>query len=273
MRFSTSQYTILISQYTIIMKKIAKFLYNVAAWTYAAISAPILMIIALLIFCIAYPFDPKRKALHIFSGFWGLQYFWMNPLWRIRYSGKENIDKHKTYIIVSNHQSYLDICAMYKLPLVFKWVSKIEATKIPFIGWLLPMHGDVLIKRGEGKSSREMMTKCAHWIKLGASISIFPEGTRSANGQIHRFKEGAFLLARVNKLPILPVVMDGTCDMFPKKGLALGGRATLQIKVLPEISAETVASMSAKELSEYLHDMMLTEHKKMVPHRYTGVEE
>ncbi|MDR1055848.1 MAG: 1-acyl-sn-glycerol-3-phosphate acyltransferase [Prevotellaceae bacterium] len=250
------------------MKKLAKFIYIVAAWTYAAITAPVLMIVALLIFVIAYPFDLRRKALHVFSGFWGLQYFWMNPLWRIRYTGKENVDKRKSYIMVCNHQSYLDICAMYKIPLVFKWISKVEATKIPFIGWLLPMHGDVLIKRGEGKSSREMMTKCAHWIKLGASISIFPEGTRTPDGRIHNFKEGAFLLARVNNLPILPVVMDGTYDMFSKKGLAIGGCATLQIRVLSEISAKTVASMGIKELSTYLHDMMLNEHKKMAPQRY-----
>ena len=252
------------------MRKIAKFIYNVLAWAYGAVTAPILMIIALLVFGIAYPFDPKRKALHIFSGFWGLQYFWANPLWRIRYSGKENVDKNKSYIIVCNHQSYLDICAMYKLPLVFKWVSKMEATKIPFIGWLLPMHGDILIKRGEGKSSRRMLAEAAKWIKLGASISIFPEGTRSPNGEMHRFKEGAFLLAKVNKLPILPVVMDGTCDMFPKKGLALGGRATLQIKVLPEISTEMVASMGTKELSDYVHAMLLEEHKQMAPQRYNN---
>lgn len=250
------------------MKKIAKFIYNLLAWLYAAISAPVLMVVALLIFVIAYPFDPKRKALHIFSGFWGLQYFWVNPLWRIRYLGKENVDKNKSYIIVCNHQSYLDICAMYKLPLVFKWVSKIEATKIPFIGWLLPMHGDILIKRGEGKSSRKMMNEAENWIKKGVSISIFPEGTRTSDGKIHRFKEGAFLLARINKLPILPVVMDGTFDMFPNKGLSIGGRTTLQIKVLPEVSAETVASMGVKELTAYLHDMMLAEHKKMAPKRY-----
>lgn len=252
------------------MKKIAKFIYNVLAWVYAAVTGVIFMIVALLVFAIAYPFDPRRKALHLFSAFWGLQYFWVNPLWHIRYTGKENIDKHKTYIIVCNHQSYLDICAMQKLPLVFKWVSKVEATRIPFIGWLLPMHGDILISRGESKSTREMIEKSARWVKLGASIAIFPEGTRSSDGCMGNFKEGAFLLARMNKLPILPVVMDGTCDMLPKTGIGIGGRATVQVKVLPEVSAETVASMGIKDLSAYIHNILLTEHKKIAPQRYNN---
>ena len=250
------------------MKKIAKIIYSILGWTYAAVSGPILMVVAILIFVIAYPFDKKRKALHVFSTFWGLQYIWMNPLWRIHYTGKENVDKSKTYIIICNHQSYLDICTLYKIPMVFKWVSKIEATRIPFIGWLLPMHGDILIKRGENKSSRKMMAECGKWIKLGVSISIFPEGTRSADGKIDQFKEGAFLLARVNKLPILPVVIDGACDMLSKKGLLLGGRTTLQMRVLPEISAETVSSMGVKELSTYVHEIILNEHKKIAPQRY-----
>jgi 1-acyl-sn-glycerol-3-phosphate acyltransferase len=180
-----------------------------------------------------------------------------------------NIDTKKSYVIVCNHQSMFDICVMYKIPLIFKWVSKKEVYKIPFVGWLLKLHGDIMIKRGTTQSTKEMLKKSAEWISKGCSISVFPEGTRSIDGRIHDFKEGAFMIAKLNKLPVLPVVVEGTRKILPTGSVLLGGCATAHIRVLPEISAETVVSLKTRNLSDMLNRIMLEEHKRMAPERYS----
>jgi 1-acyl-sn-glycerol-3-phosphate acyltransferase len=140
--------------------------------------------------------------------------------------------------------------------------------RIPFVGWLLKLHGDIMIKRGTTQSTKEMLKKAEQWINKGCSIAIFPEGTRSIDGKIHRFKEGAFMVAKLNKLPVLPVVVEGTRKILPTGSVVVGGCATVRVHVLPEISAETVASLKTRDLSDMLNRIMLDEHKRMVPERY-----
>jgi 1-acyl-sn-glycerol-3-phosphate acyltransferase len=250
------------------MRIAAKYVYNIVIWLLSIAEAIVLMIINLVVFVLVYPFDSKRKIIHALSYYWGLHYLWFNPLWKIRYECRANIDTQKSYVIVSNHQSMFDICLMYKIPLVFKWVSKREVFKMPFVGWLLKLHGDIMIQRGTTQSAKEMLKKAGEWIAKGCSISIFPEGTRSVDGRIHEFKEGAFLIAKLNKLPVLPVVIEGTRDILPAGDILFKGFATARLHVLPEISAETVASLKIHDLSNMLHAMMLEEHKRMVPERY-----
>jgi len=250
------------------MRVFCMYIYNIVLWTLFIVDALILMPINLLVFAVTYPFDPQRKVIHKMSYYWGLHYIWFNPLWRIKYKCDADINPKQPYIIVSNHQSMFDICVMYNLPLVFKWVSRQGVFKIPFVGWLLKLHGDILIKQGDTHSTKEMFKQAKKWIDRGCSISIFPEGTRSKSGKILPFKEGAFMLAKINKLPIIPVVIEGTRDILPTGGALFGGCATAQIHVLPVISAETVASMKTRDLSNMIYDILITEHKKMVPERY-----
>jgi 1-acyl-sn-glycerol-3-phosphate acyltransferase len=251
------------------MRSIIKYVYNIAIWSTFVVDAVILMIINLIVFALTYPFDSKRKVIHAFSYYWGLHYLWVNPFWKMEYECRANINPKKSYIIVGNHQSMFDICVMYKIPLVFKWVSKKEVFKIPFVGWLLKLHGDILIRRGTTQSTKEMLKKAEEWINKGCSISIFPEGTRSDDGKIHDFKEGAFMIAKLNKLPVLPVVVEGTRKVLPPGSAVLGGCATVRIHVLPEVPAETVASLKMRDLSAMLNKMMLDEHKRMAPEKYS----
>ena len=93
------------------------------------------------------------------------------------------------------------------------------------------------------------------WISRGASIAIFPEGTRSKDGQIHRFKQGAFALAKEAGVEILPVVMDGTANVL-KRNKLFNWRHRLTIKVLPPISAERVASTDTADMAREVQEMM-----------------
>ncbi|MDR1887324.1 MAG: 1-acyl-sn-glycerol-3-phosphate acyltransferase [Prevotellaceae bacterium] len=251
------------------MKTVAKYVYNAVFLIPVIIEAVVLMIINLAVFAVTYPFDTRRKVIHALSYYWGLHYLWINPLWKIEYTCDANIDPKKSYVIVSNHQSMFDICLMYKIPLVFKWVSKKEVFRMPFVGWLLILHGDILINRGTTQSAKEMLKKAGKWIGKRCSISIFPEGTRSADGKIHDFREGAFMIAKLNRLPVLPVIIEGTRNILQPGKKLFGGRATAKLHVLPEITAETVASLKTKDLSDMLHRIMLEEHRRMVPERYS----
>jgi 1-acyl-sn-glycerol-3-phosphate acyltransferase len=251
----------------IVIKK-SRNMYAVYYWIMLILAEPLMFFSGWIVLLFTFPFDPNRKIIHYHSCMWGLIHYWVSPWWKIHYSGKEHVRRDRPYIIVCNHQSMLDICLMYKIPRYFKWVSKKEAAWLPFVGQALLMHRDILISRGESASVKYMIRQAQRYLKDNICITIFPEGTRSKDGKMHDFKEGAFMLARLTKTAILPVVVDGTYDVLPKRSHAVKRRQHFYIKVLPEIPAEEVAQTSVKDLAVKLHDLMLAEHRRMTPSKY-----
>jgi 1-acyl-sn-glycerol-3-phosphate acyltransferase len=151
----------------------------------------------------------------------------------------------------------MDIMCPYVLPLIFKWVSKREVYRIPLVGRLLFMHGDIVINRSNPKEAMQFVhTQGLKWLKRGASVAIFPEGTRSKSGEIGNFKAGAFILAKDAGVPILPVVLDGTRTMT-RKGIWLNWRNRITIKVLKPISAKEIEERSIKEVMAQVHTDMI----------------
>jgi 1-acyl-sn-glycerol-3-phosphate acyltransferase len=239
-------------------------IYTVLLVAYFIVSAPVLVLIAAALFVLLFPFDRKRKVQHLFSRFIAAQYFSVLLLCKVVVKGREHVVKGQPYVIASNHQSMLDIMLLYNVPLYFKWVSKREVYRMPLVGQLLWMHGDVCIKRGGPKSARKMMRDCSAFLKQRISIMIFPEGTRSKSGQVGRFKEGAFVLAKSNSVPILPVVIEGTRSFSNGNGGWCNARQLFQVAILPPISAEEVATTDVKALQEKVHDMICAEHSRML---------
>lgn len=190
--------------------------------------------------------------------------FWYGvPTWRRKIEGLENIDKKKSYVIVINHNSMVDILALYFLPLNFRWVSKREVFRIPYVGQLLTIHGDIAIDRSKGADSMRKVTEDGKmWIGRGASIAMFPEGTRSKSGEMGRFKQGAFALAKEAGVEILPVVMHGTRTVLNKFYL-VNWRNVLKVSVLPPISAEEVAATLMPELMEKTRTMMCEKYNQL----------
>ena len=190
--------------------------------------------------------------------------FWYGvPTWRRKIEGLENIDKKKSYVIVINHNSMVDILALYFLPLNFRWVSKREVFRIPYVGQLLTIHGDIAIDRSKGADSMRKVTEDGKmWIGRGASIAMFPEGTRSKSGEMGRFKQGAFALAKEAGVEILPVVMHGTRTVLNKFYL-VNWRNVLKVSVLPPISAEEVAATPMPELMEKTRTMMCEKYTQL----------
>ena len=128
--------------------------------------------------------------------------------------------------------------------------------KVPFFGQFLLLHGDICINRGHATAAMEKVIRDGKlWLSRGASVAIFPEGTRSHDGEIHRFKAGAFTLAREAGVEILPVVLDGTTTMIGRNGM-FNWRNKLTVSILPPVSAERVAAADPKELMEQVRASM-----------------
>ncbi len=206
------------------------------------------MLLSLVALVVCYPFDRSRRVVHELSRMMTMIFYSIPPFWHTRVIGREYVDKKKSYVIVLNHSAMIDIPSLYYVPLNFRWVSKREVFRIPFFGQFLLLHGDIPIDRGHASQAMEqMISKGRMWISRGASVAVFPEGTRSKDGEIHRFKSGAFALAKAAEVEILPVVLDGTRTLIRKNRL-FNWRNTITVRVLPPVSKEQVMNTDTHEL-------------------------
>lgn len=146
---------------------------------------------------------------------WGKLLSWMVPMC-VKTDGFEKIDKKQSYIVVCNHQSLLDIPAIYGwLPVDFRWVMKQELRKVPFLGYYCYVAGHIFINRKDNEKALASINSAKKRIKDGVCILFFAEGTRSNDGKLTPFKKGAFKFALDMGLPILPVTIDGTKNVLP----------------------------------------------------------
>jgi 1-acyl-sn-glycerol-3-phosphate acyltransferase len=182
-----------------------------------------------------------------------------NPGWSLKIENREAIDINKKYILISNHQSIIDIALLLQLRINFKWVSKIELAKVPFVGWVIWMNSHILVKRGDKQSIIQMAEACKNTLDKGISIFMFPEGTRAESGKIQSFKDGAFILARENNVSILPVILDGSGNALPGKGFWFSLDQVFTLRVLDEITTETIHALNHEELKEHTHQIMSEE--------------
>src|SRR3954470_6150419 len=170
----------------------------------------------------------------------------LNPLWRFRYSGKLPADPRRPFVVVSNHESFADILLISHLPWEMKWLSKAELFRIPVMGWMMWLVGDIPVKRGFGPSAVEAMERCREALSHRVSVMIFPEGTRSRTAELLPFKDGAFRLAIEAGVPILPLAVSGTRTALPKHDWRFG-KSVGEVRVLDpvETSGLTLADVPA----------------------------
>ena len=171
-------------------------------------------------------------------------------------SGKENFRTDETYVIVSNHQSLVDILVVFTLFRHFKWISKAELFNIPLIGWNMYLNGYVRLERGRNHSVKKMYQACEQHLQQGSSIYLFPEGTRSESGRLREFKEGAFALAKRQQTPILPIVINGSRTALPKNSLNFHGETNIQVTILRPIDPENFIDTPANELAKQVRSII-----------------
>ena len=231
------------------MKTIGTYLVSLYFWMELFVTSALLFPVAFLIWLLTFPFDRRMYLLHQFSCLWSSLVFFLNPMWKMQVTGKEKIDHGQTYLIVSNHQSGADILVLLSLRLHFKWVSKRSLFFFPFIGWNMAMNRYIALRRGKKTSMHRMMEKSEEALRKGNSMMIFPEGTRSPDGCLQPFKTGAFHLALNTRLPILPIVIDGTSRAIRKGGFLISRNHGIRVRILDPVRYETFKSMDAKSLA------------------------
>ena len=191
--------------------------------------------LTLLLWILTFPFDRDKVLIHMFLMYQSLILSYLIPIWRILIEGREKAQKSTTYVIISNHQSILDILLINCLRFRYKWISKIENLNVPVIGWYLKMADYIIVDRKNDDSKARMLDKSYNYLKNGISIMMFPEGTRSLNNEIGFFKRGAFQLAIQTNTALLPVLIDGTGGILPKHGLIFRSRHLITIRVLDPV--------------------------------------
>ncbi len=141
---------------------------------------------------------------------------------RTEIKNKAQIIKGQSYVIISNHQSQYDILALVTtLGIQFRWFAKKEVLKIPIFGYALYASRNIFLDRSNTARAIESINKGMERLPHDASVMVFAEGTRSADGRIQEFKKGGFMAAIIRKIPILPVTVNGSRRVLPKGDLVV----------------------------------------------------
>ncbi len=169
---------------------------------------------------------------------------------RVTVTGYSNIDPGRSYIYMSNHQSNFDIPVLLAyLDTQFRYLAKAELFKIPIFGYAMKRAGYISIDRSNRKSAFESLKEAAKKIRNGVSVLIFPEGTRSRDGNIRPFKKGGFALAVDSGVPVVPIVIHGTWSIMSKKGIRIKP-GNVVIEILKPIETSDYTRKTRDDLME-----------------------
>jgi 1-acyl-sn-glycerol-3-phosphate acyltransferase len=186
----------------------------------------------------------------------------VNP-WRIHISGIENLNTNQVYVIVSNHQSLADIPVITHLRLDTKWLAKAELFRLPIVGWMLRMAGDVPVERSDKGDRAKAIAKCSEYLRRRCSVVFFPEGTRSRDGQVLPFSKGPFQLALNEQVPILPLVVEGSGMALPRNSWLFGGTQDIHLRVLKAVSVEGWNLSQVTALRDAVRQRIVDELERM----------
>lgn len=226
-------------------------------WLLVATTLPVGYVIAVGLFVVTLPFDRHRVALHRFVTFWCHQYLKCWPWWRVRVEGREHLPKGAC-VLIANHQSMADILALMGLGTSFKFVSKASLFRVPLFGWMMRRMKYVAIERGRLPSTQQMMETSEALLRAGVPVLIFPEGTYASGASRLRFKRGAFKLAQVCNVPIVPVVVKGTSELVFEDGPWFEAKSDVRVVVMPPRqpteadSDDELAKAFEREYAEWL---------------------
>lgn len=193
--------------------------------------------------------DPNRALADSYLRTLGRALVGLNPHWKVTVEGREHLEHGGPYVIVVNHQSLVDLLAMCFLHHPVKYLGKQSVFDVPVFGWALRVAGEIPVERGSRTSGSRARERISAWLERGVSVAIFPEGTRSDDGSMGRFKLGAFELAIATGRPIVPVVLAGARDLLPKRTVVFARDAHVRVRVLPPSPTAGLSAADAGELA------------------------
>jgi 1-acyl-sn-glycerol-3-phosphate acyltransferase len=209
-----------------------------------------------LLYAFTVPSDPGRYVVGRWFRRAAVTVTRLNPFWKFRTTGYHPADPRRPYVAVANHESIADIFLLSHLPWEMKWLSKEAIFKIPLMGWMMRMAGDIAVSRGDVKSRMKALEACRDRLAKHVSVMIMPEGTRSSTGEIQKFHDGAFRLAIETGSPILPIAVAGTRACI-SKGSWMVGRANAIARVLPPIETTGLTIADVPALRDRVRDLII----------------
>ncbi len=202
-------------------------------------------------------FRNTEDVVHRIGRLWGRSILLVSRV-PVSIRGMSHINLKTPYIFMCNHQSNFDIPVLVgHLRTQFRWIAKAELFRIPILGHGMKGAGYIGIDRSDRDSAIESLDRAAGSIRRGASVMIFPEGTRSRDGRLRPFKKGGFILAVDAGVPIVPIVIHGTYDVMPKSGLRVRP-CPVRIEVLEPVATDNYTRDNKDELLDRIRGIMQT---------------
>lgn len=157
------------------------------------------------------------RAVNSFVAFWSRLLCWL-ALSPVEVVGREHLNPDASYLFLSNHQGIFEIFAIYGyIPNRFSWIMKQEIRRMPFVGMACEKVGHIFIDRSSRMKSMRSIELAERTLRENhSSVVMFPEGTRTHDGQVGAFKRGAFVMARDLHLPIVPLTISGSFEILPR---------------------------------------------------------
>jgi 1-acyl-sn-glycerol-3-phosphate acyltransferase len=183
----------------------------------------------------------------------------INPSWKLHISGEAVLNPRNPYVVVCNHQSLADIPLISNLPWEMKWMAKEELFHIPIVGLMMQWSGDIAVNRKNARSGAQALIKAQSVLAQKCSVMIFPEGTRTQDGRVRQFSDGAFHLAIRAKVPILPLVIEGSRDCIPKHSWKFGKPSDILLKILPPIDTSSFSVQDVAVLRDTVRTAIMNQ--------------
>lgn len=235
---------------------------SVWAWLTLGIIVIIWTPLVFLVWIVTTPFDRGRYATgYTFRRLCVLHQV-LNPLWTFHTGGRLPADKRHPYVMVCNHESFVDMLLISHLKIEMKWMSKKSLFRIPLVGWMMRMAGDISLVRGDRASGSAALDQCKVWLDRRVSVMIFPEGTRSETGELWAFKDGAFRLAIETGMPILPLALHGTRTALRKHDWRMGD-SNAEVRVLEPVSTTGLTEADIPALRDRVRQLIMNEVDSM----------
>ena len=202
-------------------------------------------------------FSKTGESVHRVATQWAKSILWVSGI-RVTVKGALSSDLSNSYIFMSNHASNFDIPVLFSsLPIQFRWLAKVELFKIPIFGAAMRGAGYISIDRSDQKSAFQSLARAAHLIRAGTSVMIFPEGTRSWDGNLQHFKKGGFVMAVDAGVPVVPIIITGTYDVMPKSRWRIE-RRPVSLEILEPIDTANYTRKTKEDLMDLVHKTMLS---------------
>lgn len=184
---------------------------------------------------------------------------------KVTIRNKDRIRTGQSYIIISNHQSEYDILALVTtLGIQFRWIIKQELRNVPLFGYALYASRNIFINRADRQEAIKSIQSGMERLPYGASVMFFAEGTRSMDGSIQSFKKGGFVMAVEQGLPILPVTVNGSRRVLPKKSLTFNP-GLIEVVVADPIETKGYTHEQVQRLIDRTRDVIIGNHNPDYP--------